>query len=124
MLYLSKDDSSNIKDIGPEHFIVTNFYRGKYTLTEDGRALTPDGNITQDELLSTINQTENNASSTVISNGPGISNNTEIPDSSEMASKREEGNSNSTPESKNAPFISYFWVLTALLGAVSILRRM
>ncbi len=40
LLYLSKEDSPNTKDIGPEHFIVTDFHRGKYTLTDDGRAIT------------------------------------------------------------------------------------
>lgn len=39
-----------------------------------------------------------------------------------MKSKQEE-NSNFTPESKNVPFISSFWVLTALLGVVSIVRH-
>jgi hypothetical protein len=70
LLYLSKDDSPNTKDIDPEHFIVTDFHLGKYTLTDDGRAITPDENITLDELLSTINQTENKKSNTRISNDP------------------------------------------------------
>jgi hypothetical protein len=39
-----------------------------------------------------------------------------------MKSKQEE-NFNFTPESKSAPFISSFWVLTALLGAVLIVRH-
>ena len=42
LLYLRKDANPNTKDIGPEHFIVTDFYRGKYTLTDDGKATTPD----------------------------------------------------------------------------------
>ena len=71
LLYLSKDDNPSTKDIGPEHFIVTDFHRGKYTLTEDGKATTPDENTTLDELLSTINQTVNKTNDT------GMSDNTE-----------------------------------------------
>lgn len=54
LLYLRKDRSSSTKDIGPEHFIVTDYYRGKYTLTDDGKAVRPDENTTLEELLSTV----------------------------------------------------------------------
>lgn len=54
LLYLSKDERPSTKDIGPEHFIVTDYYRGKYTLTDDGKAVRPDENTTLEELLSTV----------------------------------------------------------------------
>lgn len=54
LLYLSKDDKAGTKDIQPEHFIVTGCLQGKYTLTNDGKAIRPDETIDQDELLSTI----------------------------------------------------------------------
>jgi hypothetical protein len=88
LLYLSKDNNPSTKDISPEHFIVTDFHREKYTLTDDGRAITSDENTTLDELLSTINQTDNNKTK-----------DTEISNNTETASKQE-GNSTSNRESK------------------------
>jgi hypothetical protein len=67
LLYLSKDESPSTKDIGSKHFIVKDFYRGKYTLTDDGKAVMPDENTILNELLSTINQTENKENDTGIS---------------------------------------------------------
>jgi len=110
LLYLCNDTSPATKDIGPEHFVVTNFYQGKYTLTDDERAITPDENITLSELLSTISQTNNKA------------NDTEISNSTENTAKQEV-NSSSTLESENVPFISSFWALTGLFGAFLIVRH-
>ncbi len=110
LLYLAKDTSHATQDIGPEHFVVTGCLQGKYTLTDDGKAIRPDENTTLDELLSTINQTENKT------------NDTKMSENTETARKQEE-NSISTPESKNAPFISSFWTFAVLLGVVMILRR-
>jgi len=109
LLYLTNDTSHATKNIGPEHFVVTGCLQGKYTLTDDGKAIRSDKNTTLDELLSTISEAENKT------------NNKEMSENTETASKQEE-NSNSTPESKNAPFISSFWTLAALLGAVPIIR--
>jgi hypothetical protein len=109
LLYLTKDTSHATQNIGPEHFVVTGCLQGKYTLTDDGKAIRPDENTTLDELLSTINQTENKTKDTKMS------------ENTETARKQEE-NSTSTPESKNAPFISSFWTFTALFGVVMILR--
>jgi hypothetical protein len=61
LLYLIKDDSPGTKDIDPEHFIVTGALQGKFTLTDDGKAVRPGENTTLDELLSTINQTDRSA---------------------------------------------------------------
>lgn len=61
LLYLRKDSNPSTKDIGHEHFIVTDYYRGKYTLTDDGKAITPDETVTLEELLSTINQSTTNS---------------------------------------------------------------
>jgi hypothetical protein len=110
LLYLSKDDSPNTKDISPEHFIVTGFFQGKFTLTDDGKATRRDENTTLKELLSTINQTVNKTNDTGMSNRAGTT------------GKKEE-NSSSTQKSKSAPFISSFWVLAALLGAVVCVRK-
>ena len=121
-LYLCEDTSHATKDIGPKHFIVTDFYRGKYTLTEDGRAITPDENTTLDELLNTINQTNNKANITEILNNPIISNDPEASNNTEKTDKQEV-NSSSTLESENVPFISSFWALAGLIGAVLIVRH-
>lgn len=110
LLYLVKDDSPGTKDIGPEHFTVTGAIQGKFTLTDDGNAIRPDENTTLDELLSTINQTTNRTNDTV------------KPGNARTVSNQEE-NSNSTPESKSAPFVSSVWVLAALLGAVLFVRQ-
>jgi len=125
LLFLSKDNSSDTKDFGPEHFIVTNFYRGKYTLTDDGKAITPDENTTLEELLSTINQTVNETNDTgILDNIETVNetNDTGILENIEKTSKQEE-NLTSIPESKNAPFINSFWALAVLLGAVPIIRH-
>ncbi|MGI5945128.1 MAG: hypothetical protein ACOX7X_10385 [Methanosarcina flavescens] len=152
LLYLCNDTSPATKDIGPEHFVVTNFYQGKYTLTDDERAITPDENITLSELLSTISQTNNKANDTEISNSTEISNNSEVSNSEEISNNSEvsnseeisnnsevsnseeisnstentakqEVNSSSTLESENVPFISSFWALTGLFGAFLIVRH-
>ncbi|MFY9199894.1 MAG: hypothetical protein WBI12_02840 [Methanosarcina flavescens] len=128
LLYLCNDTSPATKDIGPEHFVVTNFYQGKYTLTDDERAITPDENITLSELLSTISQTNNKANDTEISNSTEISNNSEVSNSEEISNSTEntakqEVNSSSTLESENVPFISSFWALTGLFGAFLIVRH-
>jgi hypothetical protein len=89
---------------------------GKFTLTNDGKAIRPDENTTLDELLSTINQTDNKT------NDAGMLDKTGTPG-------KQEENPNSTPEiksnpeSKRAPFISPVWVLAAVLGAVTYVRR-
>lgn len=119
LLYLSKDESSSTGNIGPEHFIVTDFYRGKYTLTEDGKAITPDETVTLEELLNTINQTDNNTNETEASDNKETANKETA--NIETAGKQEEFGS--TLESNRIPFTSFFWLLLALLGAVSIVRR-
>ncbi len=110
LIYLSKDADPATKYIGPEHFIVTDFYEGKFTLTDDGKAIGYVENTTLKELLSTINQTVNKT------------NDTEIQNNTETASKQE-GNSNSTPESKTTPFMSSFWALAAVIGATVYWRK-
>lgn len=55
LLYLMKDDKPGTQNIGPEHFIMTGCVQGKFTLTDDGKAMGFDGKtIGQNELLSTI----------------------------------------------------------------------
>ncbi len=116
LLYLMKDDSPGTKGIDPEHFKVTGALQGKFTLTDAGKAVRPDENITLDELLNTIKQTDNTTNDVGMSYNKGT------------AGKQEE-NSNSTPEtkstteSKSTPLISSFWVLAALIGAVPFVRQ-
>ncbi len=110
LLYLAKDTSHATQDIGPEHFVVTGCLQGKYTLTDDGKAIRPDENMTLDELLSTISQADSKTSDT------------EMSENTETVSKQEK-NSSSTPESKNAPFISSLWMFAAVIGAVSHVRK-
>ena len=54
LLYLTEDTSPGTKDTGPEHFKVTGYMQGKFTLTDDGRAIGWNQNISQEELLNTI----------------------------------------------------------------------
>ena len=110
LLYLSKDTKSSTKDIGSEHFIVTDFFKGKFTLTDDGKAIGTDENTTLEELLSTINQTDNKTNDTLMSDNTGTAG-------------KQEGNLNSTPESKSTPFINSVWVLAVVLGAVTYVRK-
>lgn len=57
LLYLYKDTSPGTKNIGPEHFKITGFRQGKFTLNEDGRAISDEGKTTNlSILLSTIKQ--------------------------------------------------------------------
>ncbi|MGB9133388.1 MAG: hypothetical protein WCB90_12395, partial [Methanosarcina sp.] len=78
---------------------------------DDGKAIGHVETTTLDELLSTINQTANKT------------NDTEMSDNTETAGQQE-GNSNSTPESKTAPFIGSLWALATVIGAVSYVRKM
>jgi hypothetical protein len=110
LLYLRKDTDPATKSISPEHLIVTSFYQSKFTLTDDGRAIGHDENTTLAELLRTINKTVNKK------NDNGIQENTETVN-------KQEGNSSSTIELKTVPFISFFWALAGLLGAVLIVRH-
>ncbi len=116
MLYLSKDTSPGTKDLGHDHFVVTGLFQSKFTLTDDGKAIRPDENITLDDLLSSINQTNNKTAYTGMSDNTGTT------------SKQEENSgftpeTKSTPESKSAPFRSSFWALAAVLGAVLYIRQ-
>jgi len=117
LLYLRKDERSSTKDIGPEHFLVTDYYRGKYTLTEDGKAITPDETVTLKELLSTINQTNNNTNDTEASDNKETAN--EI--ANETAGKQE--GVGSTIQSRRIPFMNFFWMLGAVFGAVMIAKH-
>ncbi|AKB77541.1 hypothetical protein MSHOH_1058 [Methanosarcina horonobensis HB-1 = JCM 15518] len=57
LLYLIKDFGPGTKNIDPEHFRVTGYKQGKFTLTNDGKAIGFDReSISQEELLSTIKE--------------------------------------------------------------------
>jgi hypothetical protein len=59
LLYLSNDTYPYTKDVGSEHFVVTGYMQGKFTLTDDGKAIRPDENTTLEELLSIIKDSNN-----------------------------------------------------------------
>lgn len=63
LLYLHKDTNPDIKDIGPEHYRVTGGLQGKFTLTEDGKAIRLDKKTTLNEQLTTIKNESNSSSS-------------------------------------------------------------
>jgi hypothetical protein len=54
LLYLTKDDYKATKDIGPDHFVVTGYMQSKFKLTDNGKAIGWNENISQNELISTI----------------------------------------------------------------------
>lgn len=54
LLYLSEDISPMTKNIGPNHYAVTGFYQGKFTLTNDGMAERFDKSLDLEELLNSI----------------------------------------------------------------------
>lgn len=56
LLYLTNDLTNRTKDIKPEHFKVTGCMQGKFTLTDDGKAVRRDKTVSQEELLSTIKE--------------------------------------------------------------------
>ncbi|UGV41859.1 hypothetical protein J7W08_02305 [Methanococcoides orientis] len=53
-LYLINDTWPRTMDHGPEHFVVTGVSQGKFTLTDDGRAIHFGESFTLDKLLETI----------------------------------------------------------------------
>jgi hypothetical protein len=84
--------------------------QGKYTLTDDGKVTRPDENTTLDELLSTNNQTDNKTNETGMTANTGTV-------------SKQAGNSNPTQKSNSTPFISSFWVLVVVFGAVTYIRK-
>lgn len=54
LLYLSKDQYTATNNVGSEHLVVTGCLQGKFTLTDNGKAVNPYETFSQDELLSTI----------------------------------------------------------------------
>jgi hypothetical protein len=56
LLYLMEDVTNRTKDISPEHFKVTGYMQGKFTLTDNGKAIRPGENFSQNELLSKIKE--------------------------------------------------------------------
>ncbi|KGK98473.1 hypothetical protein LI82_12310 [Methanococcoides methylutens] len=55
LLYLIEDTYPHTKAIGPEHYVVIGY--GKFTLTDDGKAIGVRKSVDLEELLSTINVT-------------------------------------------------------------------
>ncbi|WP_236622675.1 hypothetical protein [Methanococcoides methylutens] len=53
-LYLKNDTWPRTMDHGPEHFVVTGVSQGKFTLTNDGKAIHFGESFTLDELLETV----------------------------------------------------------------------
>jgi len=56
LLFLSKDTNTDLMNFGPEHFIVTGFFQGKFVLTDDGKVRGWNNeSISKEELLGTKN---------------------------------------------------------------------
>lgn len=54
LLFLTEDVVTSTSNIEPKHLRVTGCMLGKFTLTDDGKAVRRDKTVSQDELLSTI----------------------------------------------------------------------
>lgn len=54
LLFLTEDVVTSTSNIEPKHFRVTGCMLGKFTLTDDGKAVRRDKTVNQDELLRTI----------------------------------------------------------------------
>ncbi|WP_245860368.1 hypothetical protein [Methanosarcina spelaei] len=54
LLFLTDDVVAGTSKIGPKHFRATGCMLGKFTLTDDGKAVRRDKTVNQDELLSAI----------------------------------------------------------------------
>lgn len=54
LLYLREDTYPLFKKIGPKHYLVSGYYLGKFTLTDDGLAVRLDEQVNQTELLDSI----------------------------------------------------------------------
>jgi hypothetical protein len=57
-LYLIEDEWKYTKDLGPEHYFVLGSMQGKFTLTEDGKAVRKDNVTTLGDLKSTLEDVE------------------------------------------------------------------
>lgn len=58
LLYLTRDTYPDTKNVGPEHLVVTGYLQGKFTLTDDGKAIgwNENENTSLEELLSGIKE--------------------------------------------------------------------
>jgi hypothetical protein len=54
LVYLIEDDWEYTKDLGPEHYFTLGSLQGKMTLTENGTAIGPHGNINLSDLVEMI----------------------------------------------------------------------
>jgi len=54
LLYLQEDTYPLIKNIGPDHYVVTGYSLGKFSLTDNGMAIRPYEFVDQKELLDSI----------------------------------------------------------------------
>jgi hypothetical protein len=126
LLFLYKNNFTN--DVSSEpSFLVTDYYLGKFTLTDDGKAtiLLDNTSTTLAELLNVINQTENRTNYSVTSTINQTENRTNysVTAMNEVAPGNQEGNINSTMKSKNAPFLSPVWVIAVVFFVVVFLRK-
>ncbi|ODV49799.1 hypothetical protein C7960_0605 [Methanohalophilus euhalobius] len=57
-LYLVEDNWEYTKNMGPKHYFVLGSMQGKYTLTDDGKAIRPDEVVAFEELLLPLENAE------------------------------------------------------------------
>lgn len=55
LLYLVNDTHPATKDMGPEHFTVCGCFQGKFSLTEDGKAVSKGETVELEKMLKLIN---------------------------------------------------------------------
>ncbi|WP_440946571.1 hypothetical protein ACSAZL_21455 [Methanosarcina sp. T3] len=55
LLYLVDDTHPATKDLGPEHFVVCGCFQGKFSLSEDGKAVSKGETVELEEMLKLIN---------------------------------------------------------------------
>ena len=55
LLYLVNDTHPATKNLGPEYFVVCGCFQGKFSLSEDGKAVSKGGTVELEEILKLIN---------------------------------------------------------------------
>lgn len=55
LLFLDEDTDPTTKDLGPMHFVVSGCFQGKFSLTEDGKAVSEGETVELEEMLKLLN---------------------------------------------------------------------
>ncbi|HOW14158.1 hypothetical protein [Methanosarcina sp.] len=55
LLFLDEDTDPTTKDLDPMHFVVCGCFQGKFSLTEDGKAVSEGETVELEEMLKLLN---------------------------------------------------------------------